>query len=85
MTTYSTPSCVLVTESPWVSPAVVVQKKDRSLQFCVDYRCLNNVTTKVLYPLPRIDNILDSVCSPTWFSTLDLHSGYWQVPLSPSA
>jgi len=46
-------------QSPWVSPAVMVRKKDGTLRFCVDYRKLNDVTVKDSYPLPRIDDILD--------------------------
>ncbi|KAJ8416256.1 hypothetical protein AAFF_G00382780 [Aldrovandia affinis] len=70
-------------DSPWFSPTILARRKDRSLQFCVDY--LNDVTRKDSYPLPRIDFALDSVSGSTWFSTLDLCSGYWQVPLSLSA
>ncbi|KAJ8388444.1 hypothetical protein AAFF_G00133200 [Aldrovandia affinis] len=70
---------------PWVSPAMLVRKKEGFLRFCVDYRLLNNVTRKDLYPLPHIDDALDSVSGSTWFSALDLRSGYWYVPLSPSA
>ena len=65
--------------SPWASPIVLVQKKDGSTWFCVDYRKVNNVTRKDAYPLPRVDDILDTLAGSQWFSTLDLISGYWQV------
>ena len=55
------------------------------MRFCVDYRPLNSVTRKDSYPLPRIDESLDLVSGSSWFSSLDLRSGYWQVPLSPEA
>ena len=49
------------------------------LRFCVDYRKLNEVTIKDSYPLPRIDELIDTIGAAKWFTTMDLASGYWQV------
>ena len=58
--------------SPWVSPIVLVPKKGGQLRFCVDYRKLNSVAKKDQYPLPRIEDILDTLGGMCYFSTLDL-------------
>jgi hypothetical protein len=45
--------------SPWGAPVLFVEKKDKSLRMCVDYRLLNEVTIKNKYPLPRIDDLFN--------------------------
>jgi len=67
--------------SPWAFPVILVDKPDGSLRFCVDYRRLNAVTIKDAYPIPRVDEILDALSGKKYISTMDLSSGYWQIPL----
>ncbi len=67
--------------SPFSSPIVLVKKKDGSLRFCVDYRKLNAITIKDVYPLPRIDDLLSHLVFNGWFSTFDANNGFWQIPV----
>jgi Reverse transcriptase (RNA-dependent DNA polymerase) len=69
--------------SDWASPVVLVPKPDRSMRFCIDYRKLNAVTVRYSYPLPRMDECIDSLVDASVFSTLDCNSGYWQIPVDP--
>ncbi|MCG8049023.1 MAG: reverse transcriptase domain-containing protein, partial [Candidatus Thiodiazotropha endolucinida] len=66
-------------KSPWSFPVVIVDKKDGSKRFCVDFRALNKVTKANSYPLPLIDDILALLGHAKYFTLLDLKSGYWQV------
>ena len=70
--------------SPWSFPVVIVDKKDGSKRFCVDFRKLNQVTKKNSYPLPVIDDILALLGKAKYFTSLDLKSGYWQVLMNES-
>ena len=74
---------VTPSKSPWGSPIVLVAKKYESTRFCVDYRRLNAVTKSDVYPLPRVDDSLDKLANSTYFTTLDLAAGYWQVLVDP--
>ncbi|CAF4004061.1 unnamed protein product [Rotaria sp. Silwood1] len=67
--------------SPWSSPIVLVRKKDGSVRFCIDFRKLNNITTKDAFPMPRIDDIFDHLSQAEYYTTIDFKSGYFQVGL----
>ena len=61
----------------------LVRKKDGSLRYCIDMRLLNQNTIKDWFPLLKIEQCLDTLCSIHYFSTLDLAAGYWQIEICP--
>jgi len=68
----------------WASNVVLVRKKDNSLRFCIDYWQLNPVTIRDSYPLPLIDNCLNVLQGSSWFRTLDLRAGYYNISIAES-
>ena len=66
-------------KSPWCNAIVLVQKKDRTLRFCIDFRRLNSRTKKDSVPLPRMQETMESMVGAQFFSSMDLKSGFWQV------
>lgn len=68
--------------SPFSSPMVLVPKKNKQWRFCVDYRQLNKRTQVDPYPIPRLDEVLIEAADASFFTSLDLYSGYWQIELS---
>ncbi|XP_013381256.1 uncharacterized protein LOC106152279 [Lingula anatina] len=65
--------------SDWAAAPVLIRKRDGSVRWCIDYRALNNVTVKDTYPLPLMEDCLDTLSGKTWFSKLDANSAYWQI------
>lgn len=69
-------------DSPFSSPVLLFKKKTGDVRMCVDYRTLNRKTIKQHYPIPRIDDQLDRLNVMRYYTTLDLSSGYYQIPMS---
>jgi hypothetical protein len=68
---------------PFGSPILFVAKKDGTLRMVIDYRAVNRITIRNRYPLPRIEDLFDSLQGATVFSSLDLQSGYHQLRIAP--
>jgi hypothetical protein len=64
------------------APVLFQKKKDSALQMCVDYLALNKVTVKNKYLVPLIQDLFDQLSKATYFSMLDLRSGYWHVRIA---
>ena len=71
--------------SPWSSPVVLAKKKTPGeYRFCVDYRRLNALTKRDVYPLPSLDDVFDRLAGAEFFSSLDMRNGFHQIPMAKS-
>ena len=70
-------------QSEWAPPVVLVPKPDGSFRFCVDYRRMDTIPLRDTYPLPRMDECIQSLEYAPVFTTLDCNSGYWKIPVAP--
>ena len=68
-------------QSPWCNAVVLVRKKDAALHFCIDFCKLNVRTNKDSYPLPHIQEAIESLIRAEYFSCLDLKAGFWQIAM----
>ena len=73
---------IQLSQSPWCNAVVLVRKKDGVLWFCIDFRQLNSQTKKDAYPLPRMQETMESMVGTQFFSTMDLKSGFWLVKMA---
>ena len=64
------------------APVVLVPKMDSTWRLCVDFRKLNEVSKPDPFPMPRVDELLDTIGNSRYITTLDLSKGYWQLPMS---
>ena len=71
--------------SPWCNTVILIQKKDGGLHFCIDFRKLNVRTKKDSYPLPCIQETLESLKGSCIFSSFDFKSGFWQVEMDETS
>ena len=69
--------------SPWASPIVLVEKKEGGVKFCVDFHKLNQGARFDAYPMPLVEEVFKSIGTSAVVTTLDLTSGYWQIPMDP--
>ncbi|CAF1480231.1 unnamed protein product [Adineta ricciae] len=69
--------------SPWSSPVILKKKPDGSFRFLVDFRRLNAITKKDAYPQPSAEELIYRLSGHSFFTKLDLKSGYFQIPIAP--
>ena len=75
---------ITASSSEWAAAPVFVRKKDGGVRYCLDFRAINDVTTKDAYPLPLIEECIDTLSGNVYFSVLDLACGYYQIEVAES-
>ena len=76
---------ICTSQSPWCNAVVLVWKKDGTLNFYMDFRGLNACTKKDSYPLPWIQEALESMVGSAHFSSMDFKLGFWQIKMVPGS
>ncbi|UYV82062.1 K02A2.6-like, partial [Cordylochernes scorpioides] len=71
--------------SPYAAPVTLARKRDGSKRFCVDFRKLNELMSVDNYPIPLIETVLDQLSNSKYFSTIDITSAFWQIPIHPES
>ena len=69
-------------DSSWNAPLVIIPKKNGDVRITVDYRKLNSVTKRPVFPIPDTQHLLDTLSGSSYFTTLDFSSGYYNVPMN---
>ena len=80
-----TTKVIHTSHSSWSAPIIVVPKGDGGKHLVIDYRALNKVTRKFMWPMPKVEDIFSKLNGATYFTTLDLHAGYHHIPLDKSS
>ena len=71
--------------SPWCSRVVLAPKPNGSgIRFCVDYRGINKVTVRDVHPLPVMEDLIGQLDGATYYTSVDLEVGFWQIPVAES-
>ena len=76
---------IYTSRSSWSAPIIVVPKGDGGKCLVIDYRALNKVTRKFTWPMPKVEDIFSKLKRATYFTTLDLCTGYHHIPLDKSS